>query len=322
MRSVFQYIEAIAASPQPVLITGETGVGKELVARAVHALSNRKGAFLPVNVAGLDDNVFADTLFGRRVFAGALFDGMRGMGRLWQAAGTVDAVLRPGLLEKAVACGLRSLFVGFETLGSGSLRAQGKRHNLGRDYGAAVRRLHDLGVMVNASFVFGFDDDDPTVFDRTVEWAVAQGVETATFHVLTPYPGTELFRRMEAQGRLLHRDWDLYDTRHCVISHPRMTTWQIEAGYRRARNAFYSWDGVVRASLARETPSERVRHFAYSAAWKKAEPLWDAVIRLGLLPYARPALEGVLDGVRTLRRALRPAGARGVADGGVLETGR
>ncbi|HVO84658.1 MAG TPA: sigma-54 dependent transcriptional regulator [Syntrophobacteria bacterium] len=73
MRSVFQYVEAIAASPQPVLITGETGVGKELVARAVHALSNRKGAFLPVNVAGLDDNVFADTLFGHRkgAFTGA-----------------------------------------------------------------------------------------------------------------------------------------------------------------------------------------------------------------------------------------------------------
>jgi DNA-binding NtrC family response regulator len=66
MRSIFQYIEAIAASPRPVLITGETGVGKELVAKAVHTLSNRKGAFVPVNVAGLDDHVFADTLFGHK----------------------------------------------------------------------------------------------------------------------------------------------------------------------------------------------------------------------------------------------------------------
>ena len=66
MRSIFQYIEAIASSPRPVLITGETGVGKELVAKAVHALSNRKGAFVPVNVAGLDDHVFADTLFGHK----------------------------------------------------------------------------------------------------------------------------------------------------------------------------------------------------------------------------------------------------------------
>ncbi len=73
MRSIFQYIEAIAASPQPVLITGETGVGKELVAKAVHSISARKGAFVAVNVAGLDDNVFADTLFGHRkgAFTGA-----------------------------------------------------------------------------------------------------------------------------------------------------------------------------------------------------------------------------------------------------------
>jgi DNA-binding NtrC family response regulator len=69
MRSIFQYVEAIATSPRPVLITGETGVGKELVAKAVHALSNSKGAFTPVNVAGLDDNVFSDTLFGHGKFA-------------------------------------------------------------------------------------------------------------------------------------------------------------------------------------------------------------------------------------------------------------
>jgi DNA-binding NtrC family response regulator len=86
MRSVFQYIEAVAPSPRPVLITGETGVGKELVARAVHTLSNRKGAFVPVNVAGLDDHVFADTLFGHKkgAFTGAL-EGRPGL--VEQAAG-------------------------------------------------------------------------------------------------------------------------------------------------------------------------------------------------------------------------------------------
>ena len=73
MRSIFQYVEAISSTPQPVLITGETGVGKELVARAIHKLSARKGDFVPVNVAGLDDNIFADTLFGHKkgAFTGA-----------------------------------------------------------------------------------------------------------------------------------------------------------------------------------------------------------------------------------------------------------
>ena len=115
-----------------------------------------------------------DHLFGDRRFASALFDGMRGMGRLWQAAGTVNAVLAPNLLEKAVESGLRSLFVGFETLNPANLTEQRKYQNLRRDYSAAIRRLHDLGVMINGSFVFGMDGDDGSVFERTVEWAIEQ----------------------------------------------------------------------------------------------------------------------------------------------------
>ena len=86
MRAVFQYAEAVAPSPRPVLVTGETGVGKELVARALHVLSGRKGGFVPVNVAGLDDHVFADTLFGHK--KGAFTGAMEG---------------RPGLLEQAAS---------------------------------------------------------------------------------------------------------------------------------------------------------------------------------------------------------------------------
>src|SRR6202165_4447363 len=141
-----------------------------------------------------------DHLFGNPKFAAALFDGMEGMGRLWQAAGTVKSVLeQPVVLEKAVRSGLRSLFVGFETVNSANLQEQRKYQNIGRDYGQAIRRLHDLGVMVNGSFVFGMDHDGPDVFDRTVEWAVEHGIETATYHILTPYPDTALYRRMDAE---------------------------------------------------------------------------------------------------------------------------
>jgi radical SAM superfamily enzyme YgiQ (UPF0313 family) len=237
-----------------------------------------------------------DHLFGHPAFAAALFDGMRGMGRLWQAAGTVDAVLRPGLVEKAVACGLRSLFVGLETLSAEGLRAQGKRQNLGRDYAETVRRLHGLGVMVNASFVFGFGEDDVSVFERTVEWAIRQGVETATFHVLTPYPGTALFQRMETAGRLLHRDWDLYDTRHAVFRPARMTPRQLEEGYRRAYHDFYRWGAILRGAATKPDLAGGLRHAAYAIGWKKCEPLWDALIRARRVSRAVPLLERVLAG--------------------------
>ncbi len=149
----------------------------------------------------LDDNLFGDPRF-----AAALFEGMRGMGRVWQAAATVRAVLKSGLLEKAVDCGLRSLFVGFETLNPENLRRQRKTHNLGEGnpYEEAIRRLHALGVMVNGSFVFGMDEDDPSVFERTTAWAVQQGIETATFHILTPYPGTALHAAHRRRGTHPH----------------------------------------------------------------------------------------------------------------------
>jgi radical SAM superfamily enzyme YgiQ (UPF0313 family) len=235
-----------------------------------------------------------DHLFGNPHFASALFDGMRGMGRLWQAAGTVNSVLQPKLLEKAVACGLRSLFVGFESTSISNLHGQRKVQNIGYDYNAAVRRLHDCGVMVNGSFVFGMDDDDAAVFKRTVDWAISQGIETATFHILTPYPGTALHARMEQQGRILNNNWDLYDTRHAVFQPKQLTVKQLEAGYWHAYKNFYRWGAILKGSTAKPTWSKQLRHVAYAAGWKKFEPLWDCIIRLRRVTTMLPVLETIL----------------------------
>ena len=236
-----------------------------------------------------------DHLFGSPPFAEALFDGMRGMNRVWQAAGTVKAVLeQPRVLEKAVASGLRSLFVGFETVNSDNLHEQRKYQNIGRDYAAAVRRLHELGVMVNGSFVFGMDHDGPDVFERTVEWAIGQGIETATFHILTPYPDTALHSRMELEDRVLHRDWDLYDTRHVVFKPARLLPRELEDGYWRAYQDFYRWGSIFRGAAAKDDWRGRIRHVAYAGGWKKFEPLWDLLIRSRHVLYALPVLETIL----------------------------
>ncbi len=237
-----------------------------------------------------------DHLFGNVRFASDLFAGMRGMGRLWQAAATVQSVLRPRLLEMAVDCGLRSLFVGFETLNPHNLRAQQKYQNLNRDYGAAIRRLHDLGVMVNGSFVFGMDEDDEDVFARTVDWAISQGIETATFHILTPYPGTALHLRMVQQGRILHDNWDLYDTRHVVFRPARLSPNALETGYWRAYRDFYRWSAIWQGAQSKASWSRRLRHVAYAGGWKKFEPFWDAAIRLRQVRTLLPLLEAILSG--------------------------
>lgn len=129
-----------------------------------------------------------DHLLGDRRFAETLFSGMRGMKRVFQGATTVDSVLRGDLIERAADAGLRSIFVGFETLTPDNLKRSNKRQNLGRDDKAVADRLHSLGIMIIGSFVFGMDDDGPDVFRRTADWAIEHGITTATFHIQTPYP--------------------------------------------------------------------------------------------------------------------------------------
>jgi radical SAM superfamily enzyme YgiQ (UPF0313 family) len=235
-----------------------------------------------------------DHLLGNRRFARELFTGMRGMNRVFQGAATVDSILRDDTIELAAAAGLRSLFVGFETLSANGLAGAGKKQNLGRDYEQVIRRLDELGIMINGSFVFGLDGDDGDVFKRTVDFAVNHGITTATFHILTPYPGTQLYAQMAAQQRLTTANWDLYDTRHVVYAPTGLTAQELKDGYDWAYREFYRWSNIFTAASAHESVRHSLKHLAYSAGWKKFEPAWDFVIRMKQLTRMRPLLETVL----------------------------
>lgn len=236
-----------------------------------------------------------DHLLGHRRFASALFRGMRGMGRVFQAAATVRSVLEGPMIEEAAQAGLRSLFVGFETLNTASLGSAKKSHNQGADYEAAIQRLQLLGIMINGSFVFGLDGDGPDVFSRTVDWALDQGLTTATFHIATPYPGTGYHQRLLDEGRIRSRNWNDYNTRRVVFEPRGMDANTLQEGYDSAYREFYRWSSLFRAASAQAEPLRKLQHFAYAAAWKKFEPLWNLAIRLKKLNGMTPCLEWVLD---------------------------
>jgi radical SAM superfamily enzyme YgiQ (UPF0313 family) len=238
-----------------------------------------------------------DHLLGNQKFASALFDGMKGMNRVFQGASTLDAILRGDLIEKAAEAGMRSVFVGFETLSNNNLIQSNKRQNVGKDYEAAIRRLHSLGIMINGSFVFGLDDDDKDVFKRTVDWGVRNGLTTATYHILTPYPGTRLFNQMEADNRILHREWDRYDTRQVVYKTIGLTTGELKEGYDWSYRSFYSWNNILKASLQHEDLKHKIKHFSYAGGWKKFEPLWNFMIKTKGLNKMLPLLESILSKV-------------------------
>jgi radical SAM superfamily enzyme YgiQ (UPF0313 family) len=238
-----------------------------------------------------------DHLLGDRHFSEALFSGMKGMRRLFQGAATVDSILRGDLIERAAEAGLRSIFVGFETLTPDNLRRSNKRQNLGRDYKAVADRLHSLGIMINGSFVFGMDDDGNDVFRRTVDWAVDHGITTATFHIMTPYPGTQLHARMTREGRIVTSDWNLYDTRHVVYRPAKLSPEALKSGYDWAYREFYRWSSIAQASLHHGALKHQLKHFFYASGWKKFEPLWDTLIRARQLTRMTPLLEAVLSRV-------------------------
>jgi radical SAM superfamily enzyme YgiQ (UPF0313 family) len=248
-----------------------------------------------------------DHLLGNYKFSSALFEGMKGMNRMFQGASTIDAILRGDLIEKAAEAGLRSVFIGFETLSESNLRQSNKKQNLGRDYQAAIDRLHSLGIMINGSFVFGLDDDGTDVFKRTVDWAVECGLTTSTFHILTPYPGTRLFKTMEQEGRILHRNWDQYDTRQVVYKTIGLNADELKKGYDWAYRSFYSWGNIFKASLQHEELKHKIKHFAYAGGWKKFEPLWNFMIKTKGLNKMLPLLEAILSKANSNRKEIDPS---------------
>lgn len=235
-----------------------------------------------------------DHLLGNAKLASELFEGMRGMNRVFQGAATVKSILEGDLIEKAAKAGLRSLFVGYETFSTENLKQSNKSQNLKLDYERATQRLHDLGIMINGSFVFGLDNDDPDVFRRTVDWGVKNAITTATYHILTPYPGTRLYDSMVNTGRIITKDWDLYDTRHVVYKTKGLSALELENGYWWSYNEFYKWNNVLKASFSHDTFKHQMKHLFYTGGWKKFEELWNIIINIGGLQKMLPLLELLL----------------------------
>lgn len=247
-----------------------------------------------------------DHLLGNVRFAEQLFEGMKGMNRMFQGAATIDSILKGNLIEKAAEAGLRSVFVGFETLSNVNLIQSNKKQNLKKNYSEAIQRLHSLGIMINGSFVFGLDEDDEDVFKRTVDWAVKNAITTATFHILTPYPGTRLFQTMEQQERIVTKNWDLYDTRNVVYKTKNISADALKNGYDWAYRSFYSWENIAKSGFNHDSFMHSMKHLLYTIGWKKFEFLWNFIIKTKNLKNTLPLLEYILSDQQKSKGSNKP----------------
>ena len=164
----------------------------------------------------------------------------------WNAAVTSNIVNMPELLDEMKDAGCQSLFIGFESINSKSLDSVHKVQNSVNKYEKLVDEIHKRGIMINASFVFGLDEDDISVFKNTLEWIVKNKIETVTSHILTPYPGTKLYSSLIDQNRIVDFNLSNYNTAHVVYEPKNMTSEELYNGYLWIYKEVYSFKNIIK----------------------------------------------------------------------------
>jgi radical SAM superfamily enzyme YgiQ (UPF0313 family) len=284
-----------------------------LSTRGVHAPYQKRpvaDVLAEIDAIGEPYVVFTDNnLLVDRRWSAELCAGLAARRLIWSAAASIDVARDDELLARTAAAGCRGLFIGLETLSDEGLAAQGKRCLPPSAYREAVRAIHRHGIAVNGSFVFGFDEDDRGVFERTLRFIREERLECATFQILTPYPGTPLFERLDAERRLLHRDWAQYDTAHVVFRPARMSADQLLRGYRWAYRELYRW-GTVLERRPRDSGLPAVASYLFmTALYKKYDFVWKLLVPARLTHAVwSPLVELQRRELLRRRAATRPCG--------------
>ncbi|MCX8117390.1 MAG: B12-binding domain-containing radical SAM protein [Desulfobacterota bacterium] len=187
-----------------------------------------------------------DNLFGHLGHARELLTLLSHYRLRWVSQGPIHIAEDEEILGLMAKAGCHGLFIGFESLREENLDLMGKRINRVGRYEQAIRKLHDQGIGVYASFVFGYDFDDESVFDEFLQFADRNRIDGAFLPILTPFPGTRIYQRLKQEGRLLTEDWSKYDMATVVFRPKRMTVEQLQEGFWRVNRSFYSLPSMLK----------------------------------------------------------------------------
>jgi len=208
------------------------------VIKEIKLLRNRTVIFF------VDDNIA-----GRPDYAKELFKALIPLKVRWFSQASVIFAKDRELLKLAARSGCKALFVGFESISRESLKQVGKNMNRVDEYRECIKRFHDSGIAVVGAFIFGFDSDDVSVFEQTVEFIERNKIELASFSILTPLPGTHLYREMEQQGRIFERNWEKYTCGEVVFKPKLMSVDALQNGYYWARKQISSYGSIFKRTF-------------------------------------------------------------------------
>jgi radical SAM superfamily enzyme YgiQ (UPF0313 family) len=195
-----------------------------------------------------------DNIMGRPSYAAELFDRLADLKTKWLSQASTTMLEKVDLIKHAGRAGCEALFVGLESIIPENLKAMGKSFNVVDKYRNLVDVLHEHGISIIGSFMFGLDHDDESVFERTVQFTEDAQIDLCLFSILTPLPGTAVYRRLEAEGRIFERDWSKYDATHATFRPNSITPERLESGLRWIYQRFYSWRSILRRTARRLKP--------------------------------------------------------------------
>lgn len=201
----------------------------------------------------------------------------------WHAAVSVNLVQHIDLLDAMKESGCESLFIGFETINKASIASVSKHQNNIESYEQLIQEIHSRGIMINASLVFGFDDDEPTVFEETLNWLIKNKIETMTAHILTPYPGTKIYQRLRSEGRIIDVEPTHYNTSYAVFSPNKMTQQQLYEGYLKIYEDFYSIKNIIKRLP--DDRKQRVPYLLFNFLYRKFGKIAASIAGFGLMSY-------------------------------------
>mgnify|MGYP003582378860 FL=1 len=203
----------------------------------------------------IDDNFIGNPSWTKKFLAQ-----IKPLGLKYNAAVTSNIVDMPDILDDLKESGCQSLFIGFESINDKAIDSVNKVQNSVGKYERLVEELHKRGIMINASFVFGLDEDDSSVFQKTLDWIVKNKIETVTSHILTPYPGTRLYENLHKQGRITDFDLSKYNTANVVYRPKNMTQEELYDGYLWIYKEVYSFKNIIK-----RLPSSKKQWIPYLA---------------------------------------------------------
>lgn len=208
-----------------------------------------------------------DNIVGRPKYAKELFQRLIPLKITWGSQASITMAKDPELLNLYARSGGKYAFIGLESLSQKNLESMHKGWNSAKDYKEAIKKIQDAGINVVGSFVFGLDEDEPSVFKNTFDFIMKTKMDAAQFHILTPLPGTVTYSVLEKEGRIIDRDWAKYHTGEVVFQPKGMTIEELQNGYYWIFRNTYTIKNILKRNL--RSPKGIVYRIAANLSYRK-----------------------------------------------------